>query len=219
MELSVANLEIETTIFTWTGMAKRNLVSCLCKFGARVVHKYSKVETSIRMRPLNSLALNEPNRFWSKNPGLCNPRSWAHNRHCCLPLHNFNPCIASDKPNCCQCHRKIASFSLEIHSMVANKESWKISNTVRLWTSLSIFTTTGVQTLGGSWESKGKRLSDWKMYAGMFVGLGSVSAKPEISMRLPLPMPLLFLSTATSGAAARSGARLQATWASGRPSL
>ena len=84
-------------------MVKRNLMSCLCKSGARVVHKYSKIETSIRMRPLNSLALNEPKRFWSNNHGLCNPRSWAHKHRCCLPLHNFNPCIASVKPNCCKC--------------------------------------------------------------------------------------------------------------------
>ena len=133
-------------------MAKRNLVSCLCKSSARVVHKYSKVETSIRMRPLNSLALNEPNRFWSKNLGLCNPRSWAHKRRCCLPLHNFNPCTASVKPICWQCHSKIASLSLDRHSRLVNKESWKISKIMSLWTSGSIFSTTLVSNLSGSWE-------------------------------------------------------------------
>jgi hypothetical protein len=46
MKLPVANLEIDTTTFTWTVMAKRMLVSCLCKLDARVLHKYSKVETS-----------------------------------------------------------------------------------------------------------------------------------------------------------------------------
>ena len=152
MELSVANLEIDTTTFTWIGIAKRNLVSRLCKCGARILHKYSKVESSIRMRPLNSLALNEPNRFWSKNPGLCNPRSWAHKHRCCLPLHNFKPCHASVKPIYWPCHNKIASLSLDIHSRVANRESWKISKIVSLWTSGSIVSTTLVWNLSGSWE-------------------------------------------------------------------
>ena len=140
MELPVANLEIDTAIFIWTGMARRNLVSCLCKSGARVLHKYSKVDTSIRMRPLNSLSLNDPNSNWSKKPGLCNPRSWAHKHRCCLPLHNLNPCNASVKqPNCCQCYNKTASLSLDIHSKVASKESWKMRKSVRKWTSGSIF--------------------------------------------------------------------------------
>ena len=147
MELPVANLKIATTTFTWTGMAKRNLVSCLCKSGVRVVHKYSKVETSICMRPLNSLALNEPKRFWSKNPGLCNPRSWAHKRRCCLSLHDFNPCIASVKPICWACHSKTFSFSLDMLFMVANKESSKTSKIKSLWTSGSIFSTTLVLNL------------------------------------------------------------------------
>lgn len=156
IELLVANLEISTSTFTWTGMVKCNVVSCLYKSSARVVHKYSQVKTSIRMRPLNSLALNEPKKLWSKNPDLCNPRSWAHKRHCCFPLHNFNPCTASVKPICWACHNKAASLSLDMHSRVVNKENWKISKIMRLWTSGSIFTTTLVLKLSGSWE-KGKK--------------------------------------------------------------
>ena len=153
MKLPVANLEIDTTIFTWTGMAKRMFVSRLCKSGAIVLHKYSKVETFIHMCPLNSLALNEPNTFWSRNPGWCNPRSWAHRRRCCLPLHSLNPCSASViQPSCCECYRKIASSSLDIHSKVVNKESWKMNKIVSLWTSGSIFTTTLLSEVSGSWE-------------------------------------------------------------------
>lgn len=44
-------------------VANRMFVFCLRNNGAGVLHKYSKVETSIRIRPLNSLALNNPNKF------------------------------------------------------------------------------------------------------------------------------------------------------------
>ena len=84
IEILVANLEIATTTFTWTRMVNRMYVSCFCKWDARVLYKYSNVKTSIRMRPLNSLALNEPKRFRSKKPGWCKPLSWAHNRRCRL---------------------------------------------------------------------------------------------------------------------------------------
>ena len=149
IELPVANLEIDTTTFTSTGMAKRMLVSCLFKSSARIPHKYSKVETSIRIRPLNSLALKLPNKFWSKNPGLCNPRSWAHKRLSCLPLRSLRPWSTSVKqPNCCQCHNKIISLSLDIISKVVNKESWKSSKITSLWTSGSIFTNKEVKERG-----------------------------------------------------------------------
>ena len=110
IELPVANLEIDTATFTWTGMTKRILVSCLNKSGARILHKYSKVETSIRIRPLNSLALKLPNMFWSKNPGLCNPLSWAHKCRWCLPfprLRAWSPTL--NHSICCQCYTKILS--------------------------------------------------------------------------------------------------------------
>lgn len=97
IELHVANLEIATATFTWTGMANRMFVFRLCKSGARVLHKYSDVDTSVRMRPLNSLAVNESKRFWSKKPGRCKPLSWAHNRRCCLPFSSLNPMH-------CKCH-------------------------------------------------------------------------------------------------------------------
>ena len=143
IELHVANLEIDIATLICTGMAKRMLVSCLRKSGARVPHKYSKVKTSIRIRPLNSLALNEPNRFWSKNPGLCNPRSWAHKRCECLPLLSLKAWSASVKHCiCCQCHKKILSSSLDIHSKVVNKESCQINKITSFFTSGSIFKTT-----------------------------------------------------------------------------
>ena len=59
-------------------MVDRIFVYCLCNEGARLKLKYLNVEMSIRMRPLNSLALNDPSRFQSKNPGYRNPLSWAH---------------------------------------------------------------------------------------------------------------------------------------------
>ena len=105
IEFHVASLEIDTTTFTWIRMATCMSVSCVRKSGARVLHKYSKVEMFIRMRPLNSLTLNEPNKVWLKNLGRCNPRSWAHRRRGRLPLYSLNPWSASVmKPNCCHCH-------------------------------------------------------------------------------------------------------------------
>ena len=82
MELHVANLVMDTATLTWTGRANRIAVSLLCSNGARVLHKYSKVEMSIRIQPLNSSALNDPNKFWSKKPGWWRPCSWAHNLRC-----------------------------------------------------------------------------------------------------------------------------------------
>ena len=114
MELPVANLDIDTTTLTWTGMANRMFVSCLCNNGARILHKYSKIETSIRIRPLNSLALNDPSKFWSKKPGWCIPLSWAHNRRGHLPWSRMNPCSARVmQQSCCQCHITIAPSSLK----------------------------------------------------------------------------------------------------------
>ena len=78
IELHVASLDMNTATFTWTGTASRMFVSFLCMAGASVLHKYSNVNTSMRIRPLNSRVLNEPKRFWSKNPGRCKPLSWAH---------------------------------------------------------------------------------------------------------------------------------------------
>lgn len=77
MDLHVANLGMTTATFTWTGIADRMLVSCLCIEGARVEPKNSNVETSIRIRPLSSLALNDLSKFRSKKPGCYNPISWA----------------------------------------------------------------------------------------------------------------------------------------------
>ena len=121
IKLHVTNLEFDIATFTWIGMAKRKLVSCLCKLGTIVLHKYSEVKTTIHMRHLNSLALNEPNKLWLKNHGLCNPRSWAYKRRCYLLLHNLNPCSASVRQTIyCQCHSKIASLSPDMHSKVVS---------------------------------------------------------------------------------------------------
>ena len=76
IELSVTNIDVDTTTFTWTGTASRMCIFYLVKKGGRVLHKYSNIDTSMRIRPLNSLALNNPNKFWSKIPGRCNPLSW-----------------------------------------------------------------------------------------------------------------------------------------------
>ena len=134
MELPEANLVIDTTIFTCTGMARRMFVSRLCKSGARLLHKYSNVETSIRMRPLNSLELNEPNKFWSKKPGLCKPRLWAHSRRCRLPLHSLNPCNASVmQHSCCQCHKK-----LQFHPWPYTPTYWTMTTErwIKVWDSV-----------------------------------------------------------------------------------
>lgn len=63
MKLPMVYLEIEIGTFTCTSTADRMLVSCLCNEGAREKHKNSNVKTSIHMRLLNSLALNEPSKF------------------------------------------------------------------------------------------------------------------------------------------------------------
>ena len=73
IELHVANLDMDTSTFTWTGTANRKCVFFLVGADARVVYKYSNVDTSMRIRPLN-----DPNKFWSKKPGRCNPLLWAH---------------------------------------------------------------------------------------------------------------------------------------------
>ena len=117
IELPEANLIMDTATFTWTGMAKRMFVSRLYNSGARMPHKYSNEETSIRILPLNSLELNEPNKLWSKKPSLNKPRSWAHNRRRPLPRHCLNPCKASVmQQSCCQCPKKIAVWPIEVHS-------------------------------------------------------------------------------------------------------
>lgn len=58
-------------------------------------HMYSNVETSIRMQPLNSLALNEPSKFRSKNSGPRNHLSYAHRCRGRLPCTRMNPCTAT----------------------------------------------------------------------------------------------------------------------------
>ena len=108
IELHVANLNMDTATFTWTGTAKCMLVSCLVRKGARVLHKYSNVDTSMRIRHLNSLALNDPNKFWSKNPGRCNPLSWAHNLRGQDARSRRKPCIAIvTQHSSCHCHTRI----------------------------------------------------------------------------------------------------------------
>ena len=109
-------------------------------------HKYSKVETSIRMRPLNSLALNEPNRFWSKNFGLCNPRSWAHKRRCCLPLDNLNHALQVSNLILADATVKPPPY-LWYTLQCWEQRKLKNNKIARLWTSGSISTRTLVGRL------------------------------------------------------------------------
>ena len=142
MELPVASLEIDTATFTLTGIADLMLVSCLRKVGARVEHQYSNVETSIRMRPLNSLALNEPTRLRSKNPGCCNRLSWAHKRQGRLARTRMNPYTVIHMEHiCCQCHTKITPSSNDKLSIVQYSDNCKRRRTISCCTSLSIFAT------------------------------------------------------------------------------
>ena len=198
---------MDTTTFTWTGMANCMLVSCQCKSGARVVQKYSNVETSIRMRLLNSLALNEPIRFSSKKPGWCNPLSCAHNRRGRLSWTSFiSTCANVMKHSCCQCHRKMTTSSLDIHSKAMNNDSWKRSEIINLWTSETIFTNYvlgGWRQLGGSnWEG----LAEWRKKASVrslaskiSVGKPASPAGPE--QGLPKTFPDVATSYHPSGAA------------------
>ena len=119
IELPEASLVIPTETFTWTGMAKRMFVLRLCNFGARLQHKYSKVETCIRILPLNFLELNEPNKFWLKKPCLNKPRSWGYNYRRPLPPQRLSPYKASViQQSCCECPKEIAISSKPIPSNV-----------------------------------------------------------------------------------------------------
>ena len=141
MELPVANLEINTTTLIWIGMVDCIFVSCFYKKHARMEHKYSNVEMSIRMRPLNPLALNDSSKFWSKKLGYHNPLSWAHSHRGRLPCTRLNTCTASVmQQSCCQCHTEITPWSLDKLSNVQNNESWKISRIMSFWTLMSILT-------------------------------------------------------------------------------
>ena len=158
MELFVANLKMNTTILTWTGTANRMFISCLCKNGARVLHKYSNVDTFMRIRPLNSLALNDPSRFWSKKPGRCNPFSWAHNRRGRGPWSRMYPSSARVmKQSCCHCQTKIAPSSLDMVSRVVNKDNWKTNKIISFWNSGSVFWGWWVSDENTSWFSSSKR--------------------------------------------------------------
>lgn len=152
MELPMANLDIDTATFTWTGMVPRMFVSCLCKSGVRVLHKYSKVDTSILMRPLNSLALNKPSKIWSKNPGWCSPLSWAHSLRSRLPCRRLNPYSAIAMLHiCCQFQTKIDTSSLDIHSKVANEVGWNMSKITSSRTVGFIFTRCLLWEYNSSW--------------------------------------------------------------------
>ena len=84
-----------------------------------MVHRYSKVPTSIRIRHLNSLALNDPSRFWSKKSGWCKPLLWAYNRLGLRPCIRIAPCSARVKQqSCCQWQATIAPSSLDMLSKV-----------------------------------------------------------------------------------------------------
>ena len=108
IKLLVANLHMDTVTFTWTGTANRMFVSYLVMKGARVLHKYSNVDTSMRIRPLNSLALNDLNKFWSKKPGWWNSLSRTHTLRGRDARSHWQPCIANTRQhNWCHCHISI----------------------------------------------------------------------------------------------------------------
>ena len=124
------------------GTADRMLVSYLCNEGARVEHKNSNVETSIRIRPLNSLALNEPSKFRSKNPGCPNPLSWAHKRRGLLTRPTVNLCNIIDmNAICCQCHIAQTASSLSRLSIAQNNVNCNKIIIMSLLISVSIMVT------------------------------------------------------------------------------
>ena len=204
IELPVANLEIATATLTWTGMAIRSRVSYLCKSGARVLHKFSNVERSILIRPLNSRALNEPKRFWSKKPGRNKPLSWAHSRLWPLPFITLNPCIAKVMYHIfCKYHNIIASASLAIQSTVMYNDNWKRKKIKSFLSSGSIFRVCGTRMwkaddTESSWEltadgTEEKKSLCWRapdsVSAGASPGaaeIGSCREGREGSHQLPL---------------------------------
>ena len=141
IELHVANLEIVTATFTWIGIGDRMFVPCFCIDGANIEHKYSNVEMFICMRDLNSLALNEPRRFRSKNSGYPIPLLWAHIR-LSRPAHTrLNPSAATVTQHiCCQCHKHITHTHIYISkfSSVQSSNSWNTNKIASLWTSSSM---------------------------------------------------------------------------------
>jgi hypothetical protein len=129
IKLHVVYLGMKTATFTWTGTGDRMLVSCLSMTDARVKYKNSNVETSIRIRPLNTLALNDPSKFRSKKPGCCNPLSWAHKRWGLLARASTKPCTAIDMQHiCCQYHIEITATSLSKLSIVQYSANYKKKN-------------------------------------------------------------------------------------------
>ena len=138
----MTNLEMATVTFTRTCTADHMLVSCLCNEGERVEHKNSNVETSIRIRPLNSLALNKPSKFRSKNPGCPSSLLWAHKRRGLLTRPTVNFCNIIDmNAICCQCHIEMTSSSLSRLSIAQNNVNCKKKRVMNLLTSMSIMIT------------------------------------------------------------------------------
>ena len=114
IELPVANLDMDTTTFTWTGKANHKCVSFLVSAGARVTHKYSNVDMFMCIRPLNSLALNDPNKFWSKKPGQCDPLSWAHKLRGRDARSRWWLCSAKTRQHSwCHYHRSISPWCVD----------------------------------------------------------------------------------------------------------
>ena len=131
-----------TATLIWTGTAKRMLVSCLCMAGASVDYKNSNVETSIRIRPLNSLALNEPSKFQSKNPGSNNPLSCAHKRRGLFVRVAISPdTLIHTEHICSQVQIAITAPSLSKRSNVQYNVNYIKKRKSSLFVSMSILAT------------------------------------------------------------------------------
>lgn len=145
MDLLVANHKMETATFAWTGTANCMLVCSLCIKDSIVEHKNLNVKTSIRIRPLNALALNEPSKFRSKKSGSYNPLSWAHKRRGLLARDAIKPCTAIDMEHiCCQCHIKITASSLFTSSIVQYNVNCIKRRITSIFVSMSILATSMV---------------------------------------------------------------------------
>ena len=147
IKLLVANLHMDTVTFTWTGTANRMFVSYLVMKGARVLHKYSNVDTSMRIRPLISLAFNDPNKFCSMKSDLYNSLSWAHTLCGRDAQSCWQPCIANTRQHSwCHYHINIFPWCVDRVLKAMDIDNCRTKKITSLCTSRSMLEGCGVKT-------------------------------------------------------------------------
>lgn len=105
IELHVTNLDIDTTILTWTGMADHMFVSCLSKSGARVLYKYilksGHIHSHVSFERTKQVLIKECRLV---QPSLVSPQS------------SFPPLVHTYEFVQCNCHAP--------HLMLVSYKNW-----------------------------------------------------------------------------------------------